>query len=168
MIVDDYEIRCICYGRSVFEPKKFTPMRAGQRWIKPIGGLWSSPVAGGYSWADWCRDETFNVDALALNFAFTFRGRALVIDGPEDVALMPHSYLTDDLYVLEIHWDDPFFSAIDGIHLTANGERTTRFHQKYSLYGWDCETVLVFNQGAIKCLTTKSPTAAHAARRSCG
>ena len=40
-------------------------------------------------------------------------------------------------------------AGIDAIWLTAHGESATRFSRPYSLYGWDCESVLIMNPSGI-------------------
>lgn len=39
-------------------------------------------------------------------------------------------------------------AGVDAVYLTQQGERETRFNDP-SLYGWDCECVLVMNSEAI-------------------
>jgi hypothetical protein len=39
---------------------------------------------------------------------------------------------------------------VDAIHLTERGEHETRLSQPYSLYGWDCECVLIMNPKGIR------------------
>ena len=38
----------------------------------------------------------------------------------------------------------------DAIYLTEQGEYKTRFIDRYSLYGWDCESILIMNKNIIK------------------
>lgn len=137
----------IHYGNSVFDASLFQPIQDSTTGFnKPRGGLWASPIKSKYGWREWCEMENFRVESLKSFFKFLFVGRVLIIDKFEDIK--------------KLHWDrkrafyrpyfEPLLSDYDAIHLTENGERETRFSLGYTLYGWDCESVLVLNKDCIK------------------
>ena len=44
--------------------------------------------------------------------------------------------------------------GIEGIYLTEKGQIDTRWTSPRSLYGWDCETILILNENCIKSVET--------------
>ena len=117
---------------------------------KPLqGGLWTSPMNSEYGWKDYCKSEDHDAD-LGVYCTVTLKddAKVLTIDGDDAKVPMiekgvPHSRRKyPDFEEIAKHYD--------AIHLTAKGERETRFSDKLNFYGWDCETVLILNPDAIK------------------
>lgn len=136
-------LHLIHYGSTRFEPRKFTPV-CDRHFVKPNGGLWASPVDSKWGWKQWCESEGFRLAALKLSFTFTFRGSLFVIDSAEDMNRLP--------WIDSLHcplFEPLQFCGYDAIHLTVKGERETRFSHPRSLYGWDCESVLILNPSCI-------------------
>jgi len=50
-------MKLIHYGSTSFDPKKFNPVL--NSYIKPTGGLWTSPIDSEFGWKDWCTAEDF-------------------------------------------------------------------------------------------------------------
>lgn len=75
----------------------------------------------------------------------------LVIDSYYDFSLkMLHSnIMTIGKYSLPVIDWKKLVSQYNGIWLTARGEAETRYAHPCPLYGWDCETVLLFNSMPI-------------------
>lgn len=145
-------MRLITYDNGPrFELGKFTPIKnAG--WIKPYGGLWSSPIDSVYGWKEW-RQETGFDRPIAESFIFDYSGHILRIDTRADMDLLDWIAHPDGL------WDGIDFEAmarrgIDAIHLTVDGEQATNFHACYpshkNLCGWDCESVLIMNPLGVR------------------
>lgn len=143
----------INYGRTGFNPGKFVEIRNCEYSSKPFGGFWASPVNSSYGWADWCRDNEFG--NLKCHFTFKLTGKVYTIRREEDVELLP--FIRNELCGRGVDFGYLSFEAIkragvDAIHLTVEGERETRFPDKgrNSLYGWDCESVLILNEEVVK------------------
>jgi len=142
-------LRLLHYGASQYDPNKFAPISDVPFRNKPKGGLWTSPVDSEYGWRDWCEAESWG--DLTKSFEVEFTGAVYVIDSMQDMNELPwiecdgHSFIS--------------FQALcamgftyDAIHLTEKGQSDTRFTYPRSLYGWDCETVLVMNPDSIQAI----------------
>jgi len=113
--------------------------------IKPEGGLWASPVKSRYGWREWCKAESFG--DLSHNFKFWFEGNIFVIDGMHSALNMPwQDYKGITKYP---DFEKMVLLGYDAIYLTLNGEHETRYGEP-SLYGWDCESVLIMNPNGIQ------------------
>lgn len=115
------------------------------------GGLWTSPVDSVNGWREWCENEDFNVWKLEKSFRLEISTKhLLVIDSGYDFdTKMVGEYMEiGSLGLTEIDWSS-LVETYHGIWLTAKGESETRFSFPYNLYGWDCETVLLFNEKPI-------------------
>ena len=150
-------MKCICYSSNCFDIKKFKPIK-NLDWIKPEGGLWSSPVNSKWGWKNWCIEQEFNIERLSTSFQFTFKGKAFVINGVKDSSNLPwkprkgfnEALLQKESFLFSRFIDFELLSKkYDGIFLTGKGEAKTRLIDKYSLYGWDCECLLVLNPKSI-------------------
>lgn len=136
------EMRLISYGNGTYCRDLFDPI-SDREWTKPSGGLWASPVASEWGWKEWAESESFG--DLSNFFELEFRGNVFEVDSEADM--------------MELPWIDSFARAIsfqaieacgyDAVHLTEKGERNTRWTSPKSLYGWDCETVLIMNPDSI-------------------
>lgn len=92
---------------------------------------------------------------LSDSFTFRFQGNVFVIDSLKDAKEMPWY---DPHGLSFIQWPD--FEAmqevgIHAIHITLQGERETRFSTP-SLYGWDCESVLIMNPYCVEAREVQS------------
>lgn len=146
------KLHLITYGcGNKFDVAKFEPIR-NQMFVKPKGGLWSSPVNSNYGWREWCLNE--NTGDLSHYFEFYFVGNVFVINNCADAARMPwfHAYGSRKYPDFE----GMISLGYDAIWLTERGQRETRFGEP-SLYGWDCESVLVMNPSGV--LTSRAANA---------
>jgi len=139
-------MRLIHYGVDRFNPNLFKPIR-NRNWVKPTGGLWTSPVQSKYGWVDFCKQEEFIVNSLELSFIIEIDdSRVYKIDNLNDlvrVATIPNSYNSNMLIDYE-----QLATEYDAIWLTYDGQFNTRFGRP-NLYGWDVETVLILNKECI-------------------
>jgi hypothetical protein len=138
----------IHYGNTSFDEEKFQPIK-NRLFVKPHGGLWSSPVKSSWGWIDWCTSEHFHTGSLGESFQFTLKPetRILKINGVKDLEKMcPYEPIEG--------FKLPNFEAIvlewDAIWLTVRGQNATRFSHPMSLYGWDCESMFVMNKDCIQ------------------
>lgn len=143
-------MRFIHYGASEFERDKFETIKNIPYFCKPSGGLWASPVDSEWGWHDWASSEGFNTDRLNEYFEFEIAGDVAVIDSWQDARkLLLWSFEDVGCHGACLKSIDFECNCYDAILLTVQGERETRFHDRYSLYGWDCESVLVLNPEVI-------------------
>lgn len=132
----------IHYGKNPFDIGLFEKVENGSR-NKPAGGFWTSPINSKFGWKDWC--ESANYGDLSCSHAITYPStcKILRINNEHDLDYLPwlNSYKIDfEILVRE---------GFDAMHLTVEGESATRHTFPRSLYGWDCETVLIFNSELI-------------------
>jgi hypothetical protein len=140
----------ITYGSNKFDKNKFDPIK-NMDFIKPHGGLWSSPINSEWGWKDWCINNGFREEKLSNWFKFRLRKDSiiLIIDNLNDLK---------ELYEIEkviTSYGDIFpdfeklSKSFDGILLTDIGELATRLTYP-GLYMWDCESLLVLNPEVIE------------------
>lgn len=118
--------------------------------IKPHGGLWCSPLDSEYGWIDWCRAESFGDIDHEQRVVFDVDTRNfVVIDSLRDMEIKLPWFQIHELFSA-IDFQKMISEGIDGVHLTIKGEAETRFSYPRTLYGWDCETILILNERCIK------------------
>lgn len=136
-----------------YDPLKFKPIKNRPGRNKPEGGLWTSPFNPdtGSEWIEWMNAEHFNVPCKDSPITFlrvNNDGKFLVINTLND--------LIEVLNIFQIKSEFPVLDYeelsryVDGIYLTSKGQWATRLTRP-SLYGWDCETVLIMNPKVIEC-----------------
>lgn len=142
---DHAELRLVTYGcGDGYRSGKFQPIR-NREFVRPNGGLWASPVGCDWGWRERCLAEEFG--DLTTQFGFVFRGEVLRIDSFADAVAMPWQDSPSPI----CNWPDYEVMqrvGVDAIHLTEDGQDATRFSRP-SLYGWDCECVLIMNPKGI-------------------
>lgn len=122
--------------------------------IKPLGGLWSSPIGpdGLTAWQRWCELDEYDGDwgTRLARITPAPEARVVVVDSHADLTAAIARYVSkrpevSDPLLERLLWTK--FAAIDfaemakdfdAFWLTRAGEYATRFN---GLYGWDCETV---------------------------
>ena len=131
------------YGSSKYDANLVHPIQDQRCRNKPIGGLWTSPIGAEFGWKEWCEVEDYAI--CEGYFDLRFRGRVLEIACYADL--------------VDLHWVwvgkgclYPTFEnlEVDAIHLTTSGARATRLLEPMNLYGWDCESVLIFNKESVE------------------
>lgn len=133
-------------------------------WNKPDGGLWLSPRLGERStWIDFMeRDSWSPYDSPQLvtqTVKLKSDARILQIDSYDDYAQilsaylhMPEGALTNLGMFSQLFDFERLAQDWDGIYLTEEGQYATRFSPTVngpSLYGWDLESLLLFNSECI-------------------
>ena len=133
-------------GQGKFDKYRFQPIKNREGWVKPDGGLWSSPENAPYGWEDWVvsNDFTANLDSW---FIFTLKDGAKVLritnaeqlnDLPKLETDLPHNWVTLDFEKLAEEYDAMLVMISSDQKLY------------WDLYGWDCDTLLVFNPDVIE------------------
>jgi hypothetical protein len=154
-----------CYGRSKFDKSKFVNIVNRYASNKPYGGLWASPTKDkDIDWYEWCTSEHFNTHKLKEYFDFTLKDNAniLIVKDLKDVDKLPRKIVTD---IDEIITFDTMNTNIDFEKLTEEYdgimvymyrsrdidiERMMYDGMYYRLYGWDVDTLLVFNPDVVE------------------
>lgn len=138
------------FDRSIFIPITNEPYP----WIKPLGGMWSSPVDSDNTWEDYCRGNYFRLESLDKHFRFILAegSKVLRIRSNKDLDELysqgykrsdfdQYPYLHDDMYYLD--FEKILANGYDAIQVTMTNETY------WSLYGWDCDTLLVLNPDCV-------------------
>lgn len=148
----------IHYGATKLHP--ITPIKNEYHFTKPYGGLWASPVDAKFGWDAWCQREHFRVNNEENSFRFKLK----------DDARVYHIYSKKDLADLPKQKNDYGFSTFccldfekieesyDGIELHLSDEKIESEDDfvnglYFSLYGWDCDSILIFNDKAIEVIS---------------
>lgn len=141
-------MKLIHYGSYFYTPGLIRPIRNRATINKPLGGLWASPIDAEFGWKDWLLAEDWETERLNWWFEFEIDTTNMyMIDCYADLkALICESRGTIDFELIS--------KSIDAIYLTAKGMERTRMNPRGgiegSLYGWDCECVLIMNPAIIQ------------------
>lgn len=138
------ELTVIHYGNSSYDPMRILPIR-NVGWVKPRGGFWTSPVDSEWGWKDWCTENEFREcnEENSIRMKFNPDARILVLDSLFDLKRLPFS---SSPFVPMLFPDyEELAKSCDAIWLTENGESESRMSYPVSLYGWDCESILIMN-----------------------
>ncbi len=144
----------IHYGASNLH--EISPIKNEHCFTKPQGGLWASSIDAKFGWKDWCLRENFFTGKLERFFTFRLKPDAKII----------HIYSIDDLENLPklktefSSWTTLDFEQLakeyDGIELHLSEEIPPKKKKKdswnslyFELYGWDCDSILIFNDKII-------------------
>ncbi len=132
-----------------------------QRPHKPIGKglLWTSPKGSHHSWKRWCDAEDFGIGRTRYEITLASQARLRVVDGLDDLIELHREYPKKISYGEALDWHR-IVTDYDAMWLTENGEPTTRFTTP-TLYGWDCETVLVFRAASFCQIVSAPPASPH-------
>lgn len=144
-------MKVIHYGSESYDDSMFYEI-SNRHFVKPKGGLWTSPVKSNHSWKRWCIENDFHTRSLDKFFIIDITGaNILTIEGPDQLYDLPSIELSYGMQIRVLDFEK-LMKKYDAIHLTEDGEISTRFTE-FNLYGWDCESVLVMNRDL--CLSKK-------------
>lgn len=139
----------IHYGATEYKPELVKPIK-NRLFVKPHGGLWTSPVDSKWGWKDWCESENYSNPREENSFRIELRPEAkiLIIDSLSDLKKLP--MVESGLRSFPLYPDyERLALGYDAIHLTEKGQADTNLSYPLSLYGWDCESVLIFTPTVI-------------------
>lgn len=149
--------RYIHYGSPRFELGRWTPIQAEYGGMfKPLGGLWASPVDAPFGWSAWCEQENFRLDCLRESFTFELKPGARVLElTPDNVWELPQN--KDALFPRLEEERSSGYASVKDIDFVALAQQydvlecsLTKYPSLYwSLYGWDCDCILVMNPDVI-------------------
>lgn len=146
----------IHYGATTLH--KIEPIKNRPYFTKPEGGLWASPVDAEFGWKEWCERENFrkNSEDNAFRFRVKNPSKIIHIRDVKDLEKLPMQKskfgLKDSLtMVLDF---EKIQKDYDGIELHLSEEKLTRETfcngLYFKLYGWDCDSILIFHENAIE------------------
>lgn len=156
--------KVICMGIAV-KKEQIMPICNQDMFCKPEGGLWTSPYWRGEKflsdWHEWCTEQYFldysNQPCSIISFKSDVR--IYKIDCHDDAVALLANYKYEGSFDIPLfgnqnHLDYKKMSQdFDAIYLTNRGELDTRWRTRsneVSLYGWDVETVFIFNPECIE------------------
>jgi hypothetical protein len=143
------QTKYIHYGHKTFDKSKFKPILNMLGFTKPSGGLWASPIDSELGWKDWCESEDFRECKEEDSFTFTLKENSniLHIYSLEDLRNLPKMILDIKMFTV-LDFEKIKDSGVDGIELHLYSEH---YHDLYnSLYGWDCDSILIMNPDIIE------------------
>jgi len=135
------------FGSKEYQPHLINPIK-NDNWVKPKGGLWTSPINSNWGWKDWCESENFRDCNEANSFKLKFKNDAkiMLIDSLKDLLNLPKRIIDYGNNCKREYPDFELLATIcDAIWLTEKGQNETHLSYPNSLYGWDCESVLILN-----------------------
>lgn len=140
----------IHYGHKYFDARLFNEIKNRELgYVKPFGGLWASNINAEYGWKNWCEEQRFRECSIDNCFKFKLKEKAkvLTIDNAKTLKELP---TIDTPY--ELGWVSLDFERLkeeyDAIEVLISND-----DQLYwDLYGWDCDSILIFNKDCIELL----------------
>lgn len=141
------QIEFIHYGAKEYDPSKFKPV--SNRFAKPKGGLWGSPVDSEWGWKEWCEAESFADCNEGFRFKLKKGSKVFIIDSYKDMMDLPFKCYSETEYQVKYLDYESSSRKYDAIWLTEKGQVETQFSEPVNLYGWDCESILVMNPDPI-------------------
>lgn len=138
----------IHYGSPWFSLERFDQPRNIRSWNKPKGGLWASDEVAKCGWKDWCIAEDFRkcTDDNAFRFELAPSANILCLDSVDAVGKLPSQ---------ESGYSGLCCKAIDFEKLVSDGVDVIDFKLStdprlyWSMYGWDCDCILVLNPAVV-------------------
>ena len=138
------------YGHKKFYKEMCGPIENIQLFTKPKGGFWASRIDAKFGWKDWCIDQEFR--DIDENDAFRFRlkddAKVLYINNTDILSTLPMArnklpLLRDINIFLDFEKLSKEYDAIE--------VNISECHDLYySLYGWDCDSILIMNPDIIE------------------
>lgn len=144
-------MRYIHYGHSKFDEKLFVNISNRDLFVKPNGGLWACGLDYEYGWKEWCTEADFSTNGLESSFEFEIDKNAKIytIRSVKQLELLPKAKMSFEFkYSLgSIYLDfEALNKQYDAIEVLISEDR--QLH--WSLYGWDCDSILIMNKDIIR------------------
>lgn len=143
----------IHYGHESFDRDLIQPIKNRQYFTKPWGGFWASPVDAKFGWKQWCERENFAQHRFGYSFTFTLspEAKVLTISSTLDLSGLP---LTGPSLVDEVQLDfeELLRRGYDAVEL----ELSRDWELYFSMYGWDCDSIVILNPDVIRVLTPET------------
>lgn len=147
----------IHYGHKEFIDELFEPIRERALFVKPYGGLWASRTDSTDGWKKWCEEQNFYLSKYSDDSYFKFylkQGtKLLVINHHEQLNDLPHieikkryGFEFDELHFLDF---EKIAEEYDAMEVLLSSD----YQLYWDLYGWDCDSLLVFNKDCIESIS---------------
>lgn len=153
------------YGHSKFDKSLFCPISNREFSNKPYGGLWSCPTKDvDVDWKTWSEGNDFSLDRLKEHFDFKIKDSAKILEIKDikDLDKLPRirnerirTLLEFDRMNSDIDFEE-LAKDYDGIMVWMYRSTDISYETKlfdgmyYRLYGWDVDTLVVFNPDIIE------------------
>lgn len=153
------------YGHSKFDKSLFCPISNREFSNKPYGGLWSCPTKDvDIDWKTWSEGNDFSLDRLKEHFDFKIKDSAKILEIKDikDLDKLPRirnerikTLLEFDRMNSDIDFEE-LAKDYDGIMVWMYRSTDISYETKlfdgmyYRLYGWDVDTLVVFNPDIIE------------------
>lgn len=144
----------IHYGSSKFH--SIAPIQNRPMFTKPEGGLWASPIDAPFGWKEWCQREHFRENNEDNSFKFVVKNESKIIHirDVKDLEKLPKqkdTYGLDSVCCLDFEQIQKDYDGIE-LHLSEEEKSTETFCNGlyFKLYGWDCDSIIIFHDEAIE------------------
>ena len=139
----------IHYGHKTFDKIRFCPVKNREGFTKPVGGLWASKINSQNGWKAWCEDNNYGecVDDNSFEFTLSDNTRVLTINNNKELENLPKA---DSIFKLSFSTFLDFEKLAldyDAIEINISSDYSGLY---FSLYGWDCDSILVMNPDIIQ------------------
>lgn len=141
----------IHYGSTKFDKNRFKSVKNISHFSKPSGGLWASDInakfgwKGGNEYEHFMECEEFN----SFKFKLSDSAKVLLILNVDSVKLLPQQEDSRSIFygTREYHpdWEKIAEQGYDAVEFILSNDG--RLY--WSLYGWDCDSLLVLNPDII-------------------
>ena len=146
----------IHYGSDRFDISKFNQYSSNFLPNKPNGCLWASPVsAKNISWYEWAKDNTFHCERLDKHFTFSLNVSAKIFRVTNN-----EEFNKLKLLIGKKIWDNPFshirdewtfdFKKLISLGYDALEIELNTDEIYWGMYGWDVDSIVVFNPLVIE------------------
>lgn len=137
-------------GRTSFDPEQFVKISNRDMWNKPTGGLWSSPRDSENSWVRWMTGEDWFPHDPDEWFDFHIKDDAKIMEikSVKDVDKLPKikGARVDLATIVYIDFEKMVEDGYQGMFVSL----TDDWGLYMKLYGWDCDTLLVFDPSIME------------------
>ena len=135
------------YGSSAFDRDKFKKVKNDEYAVKPIGGLWGSPIDSATGWKQWCIENNFREINEDDSFYFRIRGwQVYEVETTQDLQKLPHIQMPEKYRKLFL-WHEKMldFEAImrDELSYSALDIKIEKVSDE--LPGYDCDCIIVLD-----------------------
>ncbi len=155
--VENLEV--IHYGNNSYDPSLVGSI-INREWVKPDGGLWTSPVDVEYGWDMWCEQQHYADCRIDNSFRLKFNAgtKIAIINSFSHLFALPKIMVPRPFVGMKYYLDFELLAQhIDAIWLTDTGQWATRNTKPMNLYGWDCESILIMNPDCCYQIPTVFP-----------
>lgn len=154
----------IHYGSTDFDPKLFHPVKNFCEYSnKPLHdtGFWATPIVTENGWRDWCEGNEWRTNGSYLSRFFVFHlrpsAKVLKIENNDDVTKFLNSkyqkrfWNSIGSYARDIAPDfEKLSKDFDALYARIFENKDLRSGTYWQLYGWDVDSILIFNPSIIE------------------